>query len=104
MFDIYKEFGISKEVFDYGNEIIKKLEPRFKEIDDIAEFNQLKVLKAMQDHKVAAECFNTSTGYGYDDVGRDTLEKVYASVFKAEDVTERVREFKKHSARPEIQF
>ena len=51
----------------------------------MAEFNQLKVLKAMQEHKVAAECFNTSTGYGYDDVGRDTLEKVYASVFKTED-------------------
>ena len=85
MFEIYKEFGISKEVYDYGNKIIKDLESRFKEIDDVAEFNQLKVLKAMQEHKVAAECFNTSTGYGYDDVGRDTLEKVYASVFKTED-------------------
>ncbi|MBR1622846.1 MAG: methionine gamma-lyase family protein [Pseudobutyrivibrio sp.] len=85
MFDIYKEFGISKEVYDYGNKIITQLEPRFNEIDQVAEYNQLKVLKAMQEHKVAAECFNTSTGYGYDDVGRDTLEKVYASVFKAED-------------------
>jgi len=85
VFEIYKEFGISKEVYDYGNKIIKDLESRFKEIDDVAEFNQLKVLKAMQEHKVAAECFNTSTGYGYDDVGRDTLEKVYASVFKTED-------------------
>jgi len=85
VFEIYKEFGISKEVYEYGEKIIKDLEPRFKEIDDVAEYNQLKVIKAMQEHKVAAECFNTSTGYGYDDVGRDTLEKVYASVFKAED-------------------
>ena len=85
MFEIYKEFEISKEVYEYGEKIIKDLEPRFKEIDDVAEYNQLKVIKAMQEHKVAAECFNTSTGYGYDDVGRDTLEKVYASVFKAED-------------------
>ena len=85
MFDIYKEFGISKEVYDYGNKIITELTPRFSEIDQVAEYNQLKVIKAMQEQKVAAECFNTSTGYGYDDVGRDTLEKVYASVFKAED-------------------
>ena len=85
MYSIYKDFGISKEVYEYGANIIKDLEPRFKEIDEVAEYNQLKVLKAMQEHRVAAECFNTSTGYGYDDVGRDTLEKVYASVFKAED-------------------
>ena len=85
MFSIYKDFGISKEVYDYGEEIIKGLKDRFEEIDKTAEYNQLKVLKAMQEHKVAAECFNTSTGYGYDDVGRDTLEKVYASVFKTED-------------------
>ena len=85
MYEIYKEFGISKEVYEYGKAIISDLEPRFKEIDEVAEYNQLKVLKAMQEHRVAAECFNTSTGYGYDDVGRDTLEKVYASVFKAED-------------------
>ncbi len=85
MFEIYKEFGISQEVYNYGKSIIDNLESRFKKIDEIAEYNQLKVLKAMQEHKVAIECFNASSGYGYDDVGRDTLEKVYASVFKAED-------------------
>ena len=68
MFSIYKDFGISKEVYDYGEEILKGLKDRFEEIDKTAEYNQLKVLKAMQEHKVAAECFNTSTGYGYDDV------------------------------------
>ena len=77
--------GISKEVMDFAGPILEDLEPRFKEIDDTAEYNQLKVIKAMQDNKVAAECFNTATGYGYDDVGRDTLEKVYASFFGTED-------------------
>lgn len=85
MLNIYKEFGISNEVYNYGAFVIKDLEARFNEIDKVAEYNQLKVIKAMQEHRVAAECFNTSTGYGYDDVGRDTLEKVYASVFKTED-------------------
>ncbi|SCZ78222.1 methionine gamma-lyase family protein [Pseudobutyrivibrio xylanivorans] len=85
MLNIYKEFGISNEVYNYGASVIKDLEARFNEIDEVAEYNQLKVIKAMQEHRVAAECFNTSTGYGYDDVGRDTLEKVYASVFKTED-------------------
>lgn len=64
MFSIYKDFGISKEVYDFGEKVLKNLEGRFKEIDEVAEYNQLKVLKAMQEHKVAAECFNTSTGYG----------------------------------------
>lgn len=77
--------GISKEVIDYGAPILKGLETRFKEIDDTAEYNQLKVIKAMQENRVTAECFNTATGYGYDDVGRDTLEKVYASFFGTED-------------------
>ena len=76
MLNIYKEFGISNEVYNYGSAVLKDLEERFRKIDEVAEYNQLKVIKAMQDHRVAAECFNTSTGYGYDDVGRDTLEKV----------------------------
>ena len=76
--------GISKEVYDFGASKLNSLEDRFKKIDEIAEYNQLKVIKAMQEHRVSAECFNGSTGYGYDDIGRDTLESVYASVFKAE--------------------
>ena len=85
MYSIYKELGISKEVYEFGNKILQGLTERFNKIDAIAEYNQLKVIKAMQDHKVSAECFNGSTGYGYDDIGRETLEAVYASVFKAED-------------------
>lgn len=85
MYSIYKELGISKEVYEFGNKILQGLTERFNKIDDTAEYNQLKVIKAMQDHKVSAECFNGSTGYGYDDIGRETLEAVYASVFKAED-------------------
>ena len=85
MLNIYKEFGISDEVANYGESILTDLKGRFEEIDCIAEYNQLKVIKAMQDHRVAAECFNTSTGYGYGDVGRDTLEEVYKNVFKGED-------------------
>ena len=83
--EMLTSLGISKEVIDFAGPILADLEPRFKEIDDTAEYNQLKVIKAMQDNKVAAECFNTATGYGYDDVGRDTLEKVYASFFGTED-------------------
>ena len=61
------------------------MKQRFEEIDARAEYNQLKVLKAMQDNRVSAECFNTTSGYGYNDLGRDTLEKVYASCFGGED-------------------
>ena len=81
---IYEELGISPSVYSFGENILKSLKERFELIDQNAEYNQAKVLKAMQENKVSAECFNGSTGYGYDDIGRDTLEKVYASVFKAE--------------------
>ena len=82
---IYKSLGIDDAVLDYSLAIEEKLQTRFKEIDDTAEYNQLRVIKAMQDNKVSAECFNVATGYGYDDVGRDTLERVYASYFGTED-------------------
>ncbi len=82
---IYQEMGISKIVYDYTDKILKELESRFNNIDKVAELNQLKVLKAMQDAKVSTECFNTSTGYGYGDIGRDTLERVFANVFRGED-------------------
>ena len=80
----YKEIGICDKVFEFGEEILKNLEQRFKEIDNTAEYNQLKVIGAMQKNRVDAACFNPSTGYGYDDVGRDTLEKVYADCFHTE--------------------
>ncbi len=81
----YKEFGLSEKVIQFGSKIEEELKPRFAEIDMIAELNQLKVLKAMQKNRVSAECFNQSSGYGYNDMGRDTLEAVYADVFKGED-------------------
>ena len=82
---MYKNLGISSEVLNFGNEIENNLKERFKIIDEVAEYNQLKVIRALQENRVSVECFNKATGYGYDDVGRDTLEKVYASVFKTED-------------------
>ena len=81
----YKKLGISREVYEFGEKIEESLKERFAEIDSRAEYNQMKVIKAMQENRVSAECFNTSSGYGYNDLGRDTLEKVYASCFKGED-------------------
>ena len=81
----YKNLGISEEVYRYGAKIEERLKDRFKEIDERAEYNQMRVLRAMQENRVSAECFNSTSGYGYNDMGRDTLEKVYASCFKGED-------------------
>ena len=81
---MYEKLGISKEVWEFGNKIEADLAPRFREFEATAEYNQLKVIQAMQENRVCAECFNTSTGYGYNDMGRDTLEKVYASTFHTE--------------------
>ncbi|MGN0143113.1 MAG: aminotransferase class I/II-fold pyridoxal phosphate-dependent enzyme [Roseburia sp.] len=81
----YEALGISREVYEFGAGIEESLKERFAEIDRRAEFNQMKVIKAMQDNRVSAECFNISSGYGYNDLGRDTLEKVYASCFHGED-------------------
>lgn len=81
MLEMYKQFGIDKAVFDCCGGIIDALEERFLAIDRTAEYNQMKVLRAMQENRVDAQCFAGSTGYGYDDIGRDTLERVYASCF-----------------------
>lgn len=81
----YQKLGISREVYEFGEKIEESLKERFTEIDARAEYNQMKVVKAMQDNRVSAECFNMSSGYGYNDLGRDILEKVYASCFKGED-------------------
>ncbi|MBQ7614490.1 MAG: methionine gamma-lyase family protein [Butyrivibrio sp.] len=82
---IYEELGISKEVYEFGENILSSLEERFKKIDENAEYNQLKVLKAMQENKVSEACLLGTTGYGYNDIGREKLEAVYASVFHTED-------------------
>lgn len=78
-------FNISENVADFCLEIEKNLTDKFKEIDSISEINQYKVLKAMQKNKLSDTHFNHSTGYGYNDIGRDTLEQIYADVFNAED-------------------
>ncbi len=80
----YKQMGISREVYALGEKTLASLADRFAEIDKIAEYNQAKVLSAMQKNRVSATCFAATTGYGYDDVGRDNLEKVYADVFHTE--------------------
>lgn len=82
---IYRQLGISDQVYRFSEEILAQLRPHFDEIDQNAEYNQLKVLKAMQDNKVSEACLLGTTGYGYNDIGRETLEAVYASVFHAED-------------------
>ena len=82
---IYEELGISGQVYSFGEEILKDLSERFKKIDENAEYNQLKVLKAMQDNNVSEACLLGTTGYGYNDMGREKLEAVYASVFHTED-------------------
>ncbi len=83
--NMYQSMGISKEVYEFGKEILKGLKERFDKIDEIAEFNQMKVLNAMQECKVSDIHFAATTGYGYNDLGRDTLEEVYAKVFRTED-------------------
>ena len=82
---MYASLGVSPLVYAYGRGIESGLEERFDEIDRIAEYNQLKVLKAMQDCRVSEACLLGTTGYGYNDLGRDTLEEVYAKVFHTED-------------------
>lgn len=83
--ELYREMGISEEVYAFGTEILDSLKERFQEIDETAEYNQMKVLKAMQDCKVSEACLLGTTGYGYNDIGRETLEEVYAHIFHTED-------------------
>ena len=76
LLELYTTMGISPAVYNYGEEALEKLKDRFHAIDQIAEHNQAKVLAAMQKNKVSAACFAATPGYGYDDLGRDNLEKV----------------------------
>ena len=82
---MYKMLGISEEVLKFGLEIEETLKERFKKVDETAEFNQLKVISAMQQNRLSDIHFSGTTGYGYNDLGRETLEQVYASVFHTED-------------------
>lgn len=83
--DMYRAMGLSPEVISYGENILEELRDRFAAIDRVAEYNQLKVLKAMQEAKVSEACLLGTTGYGYNDLGRDTLEAVYAGIFQTQD-------------------
>ncbi len=82
--EMYLNLNIDEKILEYCNTIEYSLKDRFVEIDQIAEYNQLKVLKAMRDNRVSDIHFAATTGYGYNDLGRDTLESVYASIFHAE--------------------
>lgn len=84
MNQMYGQLGISAQVLEYGRRVEEKLKERFEAIDRTAEYNQMKVIKGMQDNRVSDIHFAATTGYGYNDLGRDTLEDVYASVFHGE--------------------
>ena len=81
---IYHEYGIKDELIANSDMILEKLNDRFIIIDKISEINQLKVLKAFQDSKVSEACMHGTTGYGYSDLARDTLEEVYSRIFHTE--------------------
>ncbi len=82
--ELYQKMGIRPQVYDLGRKIEYKLKERFQALDQVAEYNQLKVLHAMQKNRVSEACFYPSTGYGYNDQGRDVLEQVYADTFHTE--------------------
>lgn len=82
---MYESMGISQKVYDFGERIWVSLKDRWQEIDAVSEYNQLKVIGAMQKNKVSEACLLGTTGYGYNDLGRETLEKVYADIFHTED-------------------
>ena len=76
MLNMYSDMGISPAVYAYGEATISRLKERFEAIDQVAEYNQAKVLTAFRKNRVSATCFAASTGYGYNDEGRDKLEQV----------------------------
>lgn len=81
---MYSRLGVSEQVYRFGEDVLASLRERFDDIDRVSEYNQAKVIAAMQKNRVNAACFAGTTGYGYDDVGRDTLERVYADCFHTE--------------------
>ena len=84
LLSIYSEMGISPAVYAYAEKVLDRIKDRFTAIDKIAEYNQAKVLRAFHKNRIAATCFAATTGYGYNDEGRDKLEQVYADVFHTE--------------------
>lgn len=88
---MYKEFEISDKVIEASKRALNKVKSQFEYIEEIAEYNQLKVLSAFKKHKVAEAHFFGTSGYGYDDLGRETIEKIYADVFNVEDALVRMQ-------------
>ena len=84
LYEMYASLGVSRAVWEYGERILEGLQDRFAAIDRTAEYNQAKVLRAMHQNRVDATCFAATTGYGYDDLGREKLERVYAAAFGTE--------------------
>ena len=82
--EMYRSLGVCPKVYSFGEDILAGLKERFEAIDRTAEYNQAKVIGAMQKNRVSAQCFAATTGYGYDDIGRDVLERVYADAFHTE--------------------
>ena len=82
--ELYAQMGVSQRVLDFGAAVLAEIVPQFAHIDAVAEHNQAKVIQAMQENRLAAMHFNPSTGYGYDDDGRDNLERIYARIFGTE--------------------
>ena len=82
--EMYRSLGVCPKVYSFGEDILTGLKERFEAIDRTAEYNQAKVVDAMQKNRVSAQCFAATTGYGYDDIGRDVLERVYADAFHTE--------------------
>lgn len=88
---LYENMHLSQSVRAYCGKVLDDLKDRFGDIDDVAEYNQMKVLAAFQKNRVSEACFTDSTGYGYNDLGRDTLESVYADIFHTEDALVRAQ-------------
>ena len=82
---MYKEFGIKEDIIELSKKVEKDLMSIFKEVEEVEEYNSLKVLSAFQKYNLSEMHFNGTTGYGYGDIGRDTIENIYAGIFKAED-------------------
>ena len=106
---MYEKLGISKEVYEFGQTIEAGLKERFSQMDEVAEYNQLKVLHAMQENKVSEGCFNYASGYGYNDMGRDTLYTANSycagqALFDAKDPTKLIDRLDKPFYIPESDF
>ena len=82
---MYNEFGIKEDITELSKKVEKDLAPIFKNVEEVEEYNSLKVLSAFQKYNLSEMHFNGTTGYGYGDIGRDTIENIFAEIFKAED-------------------